>query len=189
MSVYRSAYVLTKLFGIAQADSHLLNDESKQSSYPTHSHLKQDVTPIGYSTRLQFTDLVRPKHTAKAQDNLETTLSSHLYEINTFILQLIDSKENASSKLPIVITHNFVKGEIDISANSPHITSILEAAFSCNHGEHYRELAWKTFQLLKSSSSDDAAIYLLNGQDTSVMALTNSSALQLHIEAKPGNLR
>ena len=189
MSVYRSTYALTKLFGITQPENGLLSDASNRAPYNFLSQLKQDVTPIGYSTRLQFTDLAHSASLPSKRDNLEASLATNLHEINQFILQLVDNKKQNLKKLPIVITHNFTKGEIDISANSPQITAILEAAFSCEHGHRYRSLAWDSFQLLKSSSKDGSAIYLFDDDHNTVTALTNPSALQLHIEEKPGNER
>jgi hypothetical protein len=133
---------------------------------------------------LQFNDFTTPNHKPVKLTNIEAALASSLHELNDFITQLIENKDE--SNLPVIITHNFSKSEIDISASSPLITTLIEKALSSEHGKHYRLLVWDTFELLKSSCAETGAIYLLNAQSTTVTALTNAEALQLQIEAKPG---
>ena len=187
MSVYRSTFALTKLFGITEAEGSLVQDRNDYAAFPFFSELGQDITTIGYSTRLKFTDFMPTNYQPPKLKNIEAALSSNLHELNDFILQLIETKEQ--SNLPVVITHNFTKGEVDISAQSPVITAVIESALSNEHGKHYRLLVWDTFELLKATSDDSGAIYLLNAKNNTVTALSNSNALQIQFEAKPGKER
>jgi len=193
MSVYRSTNALNKLFGITQAQDGLLNERSAGASYHFLTGLGQDVTPIGYSTRLQLSDYQSITEQAPKLDNLDAALSTRLKQINTIICKLTENKrknkQHNNSNLPVIITHNFTKAEIDISAKSPLITAILEEAFSGDPGKLYRNLAWEAYNLLKSASDETGGIYLYNGEYSTVTALTNDTALQLHIEKKTGKTR
>ncbi len=184
MSVYRSTNALNKLFGLTQTQDALLSKSPLKPSQHLFTALGQDVTPIGYSTRLQFSDYHLMTKQPPKFDNLETNLSEKLKKINTIICELTENKKEKHANLPVIITHNFTKAEIDISAKSPLITAVLEEAFSGEIGQHYRRLAWDTYQLLKSVTNKASSIYLYNGDHTTIIALSNDTSLQLHIEGK-----
>ncbi len=189
MSVYRSTNALNKLFGLTQTQDALLNESIPKPSQHLFTALGQDVTPIGYSTRLQFSDYHTMTDQQPKLDNLEANLSEKLKKINAIICKLTENKKEKYGNLPVIITHNFTKAEIDISAKSPLITAILEEAFSGEMGQCYRSLAWDTYHLLKSISNETSGIYLYNGEHTTIIALSNDTALQLHIEKKASATR
>lgn len=189
MSVYRSTYALTKLFGITRAEGDLVDDENLRARYPFFGGLRHDITRVGYSTRLKYSEHLPPAQVPPRLDNLDAVLSSNLIELNAFIRQAIGQQYTKEETFPVVITHNFIKAEIDITAPSADSIALIEKAIAGERGQCYRDLAWSTFALLKSTADEFGSIYLINDADSSVTALSNASSLQLQIDGKPTHSR